>query len=103
MSAFGDAGCVSGSSNAAGHSLEYDQVSDHAVLEPACGLDTQLSLLLNMHRTTAAEVAMMNNRSGCEHHGQNSQAPSYEALFQYMRHFMRPTFYSNLPKMVAAC
>ena len=119
VSAFGEAGCATAASRAAGYALDASTLPmHHALVEPACALDWQLRERAAHVRAAAAAAASSSNRSSSAfgyRRGRNRAAAAASStttcdekesvatstpLLEYMRSFLHPSLYESLPKLV---
>ena len=115
VTAFGEAGCATAASHAAGYSLEgeKDHGIDHVLVEHACALDTQLKAERATVRGLRGEKSSIgdgqshrpsrgmnySHRRTCESHQLDDiRTVSVGPLLSYMRTFMDHKFYEALPK-----
>ena len=120
VTAFGEGGCVTAASRAAGYSLEGQPPMHHALVEPACALDTQLraraddamdasydftvaELVPSAVRNGSAGRRQRTGREGCVAQGMGdddlASSKEDEAVLDYMEAFLEPSLYAALPKL----
>lgn len=84
VTAFGEAGCVTDASAAAGISLDgKGSPADHVLVEPACALDTQLRSRSQSHRATTDLLFLLHNQSRRRATGQRYQPSLANAAGAY--------------------